>query len=94
MNTLPSLPEAGFVRLPTILALFPISKSAWWDGVRQGKYPQPVKLSERTTAWRVSDIRQLLESIGKTDKLEPMGTARKKEPDSRWRRPQSQDSGA
>lgn len=85
MNTPPNLPEAGFVRLPTILALFPISKSAWWDGVRQGKYPQPVKLSERTTAWRVSDIRQLLESVS---------AGSKKDPVSRWRRPQSPESGA
>lgn len=85
MNTFPNLPEAGFVRLPTILALFPISKSAWWDGVRQGKYPQPVKLSERTTAWRVSDIRQLLEAVS---------AGSKKEPVSRWRRPHSPDVGA
>ena len=54
------LPETGFVRLPQILAVFPVSRSAWWAGVQKGKYPSPVKLSERTTAWRVEDIRRLI----------------------------------
>lgn len=39
----------------------PISRSAWWDGVRKGIYPQPVKLGPRITAWRASDIERLIE---------------------------------
>ena len=42
--------------IPEIL---PISKTSWWNGVKTGKYPQPVKLGERTTAWRESDIQKL-----------------------------------
>lgn len=33
-----------------------ISKSSWWAGVRSGKYPKPMKLGERTTVWRESEI--------------------------------------
>lgn len=56
------LPETGFVRLPQILAVFPVSKSTWWAGVASGRYPQPVRtLARRVTAWRVSDIRALIE---------------------------------
>nr|WP_080934294.1 AlpA family phage regulatory protein [Xanthomonas albilineans] len=29
--------------------------------VQSGRYPQPVKLGERCTAWRVEDIRELIE---------------------------------
>ena len=58
------LPQEGFVRLPQILAVFPISKSGWWNGVSDGRFPQPVKLGPRTTAWRVQDIRALLNSVG------------------------------
>jgi len=58
-----SLPEVGFVRLPTILALFPIGKSTWWAGVRSGRFPSSVKLGPGVTAWRVSDIRALVESF-------------------------------
>lgn len=57
------LPSTGFVRLPTVLRVIPVSKSTWWDGVRSGKYPQPVKsLGKRITAWRVEDIRKIIES--------------------------------
>lgn len=64
MNNI-SLPESGFVRLPVVLSLFPISKSALYDGIKKGTYPAPVKLSERTAAWKVEDIRALIEKYGK-----------------------------
>jgi prophage regulatory protein len=56
------LPVEGFVRLPKILQLFPIGRSTWWQGVKTGKYPQPVKLAERTTVWKAKDIREMLDS--------------------------------
>lgn len=61
---LPHLPATGFVRLPEILALFPVSETVWWAGVRDGRYPKGVKLSARCTAWRAEDIRALIENIG------------------------------
>lgn len=45
----PALPETGFVRLPQILSLIPISRSAWWAGIREGKFPQGIKLGSKTT---------------------------------------------
>lgn len=60
MTKVPFLPEIGFVRLPTILKLIPIGKSSWWRGVQEGIYPKPVKINKRTTAWRVEDIRNLI----------------------------------
>lgn len=56
-----SLPETGFVRLPVVLEVIPISKSSLYAGIKKGIYPAPVKLSERTSAWRVEDIRSLIE---------------------------------
>jgi prophage regulatory protein len=50
---------AAFLRLPQVLQIFPVSKSTWWAGIRAGKFPKPVKLSERTSAWRRSDIEAL-----------------------------------
>ena len=64
-NPAPLLPEIGFMRLKPILEIFPVSKSAWWLGVKQGRYPKPVKLGPRTTAWRVSDIRKLIEETSR-----------------------------
>ncbi len=60
-----NLPAQGFIRLAIILSLIPISKSAWWEGCRAGRFPQPVKLGPRTTAWRVEDIRDLIDRLGK-----------------------------
>jgi len=58
-----NLPETGFVRLPQILAVFPVSKSTWWAGVKSGRYPPSMKLSVRTTCWKVEDIRALIEQV-------------------------------
>ncbi len=63
----PTIPAFGFLRLPQILAIFPISKSAWWEGCRTGRYPKPVKLSSRTTVWRVEDIRAFIESLNQRE---------------------------
>lgn len=60
----PSIPTTGFIRLPTVLTLIPVSRSGWWQGVKTGKYPAPVKLGKRCTAWRVEDIRRYIESVG------------------------------
>jgi prophage regulatory protein len=60
-----TLPETGFVRLVSILAPrgpIPVSKSTWWAGIRTGRFPKPVKLGPRTTAWRVEDIKRLIEN--------------------------------
>ena len=64
------LPETGFLRLPHIIgdpkasppipARIPVSKSTWWAGVKSGRYPAPVKLGPRITAWRVEDLRALI----------------------------------
>lgn len=65
------LPETGFLRLPQIIGdpkaqppippLIPVKKSCWWDGVKSGRFPKPVKFG-RCTMWRVEDIRALIAS--------------------------------
>jgi predicted DNA-binding transcriptional regulator AlpA len=60
------LSATGFLRLASILAPrgpIPVSKSTWWAGVRSGRFPKPVKLGPRVTAWRVEDIRALIEKV-------------------------------
>ena len=51
------------LRLNEILAPngpLPISKSTWWAGVKDGRFPQPVKLGDRITAWREDEIHNLI----------------------------------
>jgi predicted DNA-binding transcriptional regulator AlpA len=57
-----TLPETGYVRLSQFIpSIIPVAKSTWWQGVKDGRFPQPIKLGPMTTVWRVSDIRSLLE---------------------------------
>jgi predicted DNA-binding transcriptional regulator AlpA len=39
----------------------PVGKSTWWEGVRRGRFPQPIKLGPRISVWRTEDIENLLE---------------------------------
>ena len=64
------LPETGFLRLNQIVGnprtntppIIPVSKATWWAGVKERRFPTPVKLGPRITAWRIEDIRRLIES--------------------------------
>jgi len=65
------LPKTGYLRLtqilgnkksrPAIPPIIPIGKSSWWEGIKDGRFPKPVKLGPRITAWRIEDIRNLIE---------------------------------
>jgi len=57
-----TLPEVGFVRLPTILSVYPVGRSTWWAGVKAGRYPPSIKLSPGVTVWEASAIRRLIEA--------------------------------
>ena len=52
------------LRCKTVLSEYvPVSRSAWYQGIAKGIYPAPVQLSERSVAWRESDILDLLERL-------------------------------
>jgi prophage regulatory protein len=65
------LPETGLLRLrqiigdpnakPPIPRLIPVCKSTWYAGIKEGRFPAPVRLGERVVAWRAEDIRALIE---------------------------------
>ena len=70
-----NFPVTGFLRLKQFIGNpnspespappLPFSKSTWWNGVKEGRFPAPVKLSPRITAWRVEDIRELIERLAR-----------------------------
>lgn len=58
------LVPGGLVRLDAILAPkgpIPVSKSTWWAGVSDGRFPRPIKLGPRITVWRTDDVLDLIE---------------------------------
>ena len=70
-----NLPDTGLLRLWQIIGckrrkvepIIPISRTSWFNGCSSGKFPAPIKLGERTTVWRVEDIRRLIENGTPTD---------------------------
>ena len=59
-----TIPTTGFLRLSQVLTFIPISKSAWWEGCKTGRFPKPVKLAPKTTAWKAEDIAALVKQLG------------------------------
>jgi len=59
-----TIPSTSFIRLRQILEIIPISKSAWWAGCKTGRFPKPIKLGPRTTAWKAEDIAALVRQLG------------------------------
>ena len=57
------IPETGFLRLSQVLTVIPLGKTSWWEGVKSGRFPKPIKLSARCTAWRAEDIHKLIENL-------------------------------
>jgi prophage regulatory protein len=65
-NPLGALSETGYIRQSQLIpAIFPFSSATLWRKVKSGTFPQPVKLGPRITAWRVEDIRSLIERLGR-----------------------------
>lgn len=60
------LPAEGYARLPQVLSVIPVSRSAWWEGCKTGRYPAPIKLSPRVTVWSVDAIRKLMQPAART----------------------------
>jgi predicted DNA-binding transcriptional regulator AlpA len=56
-------PDQTLLRLPQVLQRVPVSRSHWWAGIASGKFPAGIKLSERVTCWKSSDIQNLIASL-------------------------------
>ena len=62
-STFDTLPATGFIRQAQLIPdVVPFSAATLWRRCKAGKFPKPIKLSERVTAWRVGDIREFLDA--------------------------------
>lgn len=67
LETFDALPDSAFIRQPTLEALLGVSASTVWRLVASGDLPR-VKISSRTTAWRVGVVRAYLAARSQADK--------------------------
>ncbi len=64
-------PKTGLVRLHQIIGnpkkgipgVIPVSRATWYEWVRRGRVPQPIKLGPNTSAWRAEDVWRLIEQL-------------------------------
>jgi prophage regulatory protein len=69
-----ALPATGYVRQSKVLIVVPYSPSTLWRKVKEGTFPEPIKLAPRITAWRVEDIREFLDRAVLADSSYPSPT--------------------
>ena len=62
------LPTQGFLRLKQILQFIPVGETTWRVGVKEGIFPNPVKVADRVNLWRVQDIKDLIDSYSHKNK--------------------------
>ena len=63
----PFLPQTGFVRRPVVLAHIPFGPTKLYEEVKAGRFPKPVKLGERISAWRAEEIHAWIARQGRDD---------------------------
>lgn len=51
------------INVKEVTARLCISRSGLYAGIKAGKYPAPIKLGERTSRWRASDIQKLIDNL-------------------------------
>jgi predicted DNA-binding transcriptional regulator AlpA len=52
--------EERLIKLPEVLATLGMKRTAWYAGIRAGKYPKPIKRSPRDTVWPMSAIQKIV----------------------------------
>ena len=54
-------PDESLIRLKAVLEILQISKSTFYAGIKAQRYPRPLHISARTSAWRRADIVALID---------------------------------
>ena len=57
------IPEFGFLRLNDVLRIIPVSKTTWYNGIRSGRFPKGIRLSQNIVVWRIEDIKNLVKQL-------------------------------
>lgn len=60
-----TLPPEGLSRIDRVLEIIPTSRTSWYRGIQEGRFPAPVRIGPNQAAWRNSDILELLDRLGR-----------------------------
>lgn len=65
-----TFPDTSLLRLAQIIAPdgpINISASSWWNGVKDGRFPRPLKLGPRTTVWSGAALNEAIRRLAGDD---------------------------
>ena len=59
-------------RINQVLEVIPVSKTTCWNGVRDGRFPKPIR-NGRMTFWKSEDIESFIDTLSPVElsELEP-----------------------
>ncbi|WP_442764921.1 helix-turn-helix transcriptional regulator [Sulfurospirillum cavolei] len=57
--------EERFIRIPKVMEKTGLARSTIWLFVKKGKLPKPIKLSQRVTVWKESEISAYINLLSK-----------------------------
>lgn len=58
-----NLDMPGFQRLESVLAIFPVSRAAWYAGIAEGRYPAGIQIGKRSVAWSNASLKALIADV-------------------------------
>jgi len=58
-----NLDMPGFQRLDNVLAIFPVSRAAWYAGIAEGRYPAGIQIGKRSVAWSNASLKALIADV-------------------------------
>lgn len=63
---MPTAPVAGdrILRLPEVLAMFGVSRTTLYRGIKDFRFPAGVPIGVRAVGWRNSDLQRHIASLG------------------------------
>ena len=64
-------PEIRFIRLKEVLAICGMSRTSVYEAIKEKKFPAPVRLYGRSTAWIKSEVQQWAQSRVNASRSEP-----------------------
>jgi prophage regulatory protein len=53
------------LKINDCLEIIPMARSTWWQGVKEGTLPQPIKIGA-STFWKASDLQTFIANVRST----------------------------
>ena len=53
--------EEQFIRLPKVMELVGVQKSAIWKWIGEGTFPKQLKLTPRVSVWKLSEVQEWMD---------------------------------